>query len=108
MNTAELFLYMFENNLFLNNAYKYGIARVGCLICPMSSKWREYVTNSVYPKEVLPFINIIEESLKSKISDTNERRKYINEGGWKGRIDGRDIDLNGNRLIEQDDDSAFH
>jgi len=106
-NTAELFLYMFENNLFLNNAYKYGIARVGCLICPMSSEWREYVTNSVYPKEVLPFINIIEESLKSKISDTNERRKYINEGGWKGRIDGRDIDLNGNRLIEQDDDSAF-
>ena len=36
-NTAELFLYIFQENLILNQTYKKGNSRAGCLVCPMTS-----------------------------------------------------------------------
>lgn len=36
-NTAELFLYIYKNNLILNDAYKKGNGRAGCLVCPLAT-----------------------------------------------------------------------
>lgn len=42
-NTAELFLYIYENGLTFNNAYKKGNTRAGCLVCPMSQGKHDYI-----------------------------------------------------------------
>ena len=38
-NGAEIYCYMLKNNLLLNDAYRKGLFRVGCMVCPMSSDW---------------------------------------------------------------------
>jgi phosphoadenosine phosphosulfate reductase len=106
-NAAEVFLYIISNNLLYNNAYRYGSSRVGCLICPLSSEWREFITNAVYPTETNKFLKIINEGLSHKIPDITERTKYIEYGGWKGRIDGRDFVTDGNRIIEAENDAFY-
>jgi len=99
-NTGELYLYILENDLLLNDAYRYGAIRVGCAMCPMASSWWEYIANTVYDKDMAPFIEIIDNNAKNKFSKRTERDKYLNEGGWKGRVGGRDLDSGGNRVIE--------
>ena len=106
-SSAEVFLYLLQGSLLINNAYRYGSNRVGCLVCPMSSSWKEYITHKIYKKEVEIFLKIIDVSFRNKISDKNERKKYIETGGWKGRIDGRDIKTNGNKIIEQESNDKY-
>ncbi|MBF0554174.1 MAG: phosphoadenosine phosphosulfate reductase family protein [Nitrospirae bacterium] len=102
-NTAELYLYILEHDLLLNNAYRYGAIRVGCSMCPMASSWWEYIANSVYHDYTYPFIEIIDNNAKQKFSVSAERKKYLNTGGWKGRVAGRDLNAGGNRVVEQYD-----
>lgn len=99
--TDELFLYIFEKDLLLNDAYRYGVARVGCAICPMSSQWWEYIANKVYKDEIISFVNIVKENAQSKFKDKKELLKYLDTGGWKGRMGGRNLKNGGNRVIEQ-------
>ncbi|HBQ28531.1 MAG TPA: hypothetical protein DD719_03845 [Desulfotomaculum sp.] len=106
-NTTELFIYMFDNSLFLNDAYRYGVGRVGCAICPMASSWKEFITNTVYKNDVNPLLSIIDKNIVNKISNKTEREKYLNNGGWKTRIDGRDLNVNGNKVMEQNDESGL-
>ncbi len=106
-NTAELFIYMFESSLFLNNAYRYGIGRVGCAMCPMASPWKEYITHAVYKNNVNPLLSIIDESITNKIPSKTEREKYLNNRGWRTRMDGRDLNVNDNKVVEQTDESGI-
>jgi len=106
-SSAEVFLYLFQNSLLINNAYRYGSNRVGCLVCPMASSWKEYITRKIYKNEVDKFLNLIDLAFQNKITDKDERNKYIETGGWKGRIDGRDIKTNGNKIIEQESKDKF-
>ena len=106
-NAAEVFLYIIGNNLLYNNAYRYGSTRVGCLLCPLSSDWKDYITNAIYPQETEKFLNIINQSLNHKISEQSERTKYIDQGGWKSRIDGRDFISDGNKMIEAESQSGY-
>jgi len=105
-NAAEIFLYILSNDLLYNRAYRYGSIRVGCILCPYASEWGEFITNTVYANDTRKFIDIIDESLKSKIEDNTERKKYIEYGGWKIRRDGRDLAPSGNRIIETEKDGV--
>ena len=106
-NTAELFIYMFDNSLFLNDAYRYGVGRVGCAICPMASPWKEFITNAVYKDDVNPLLSIIDKNIMNKIPSKSEREKYLNNGGWKTRMDGRDLNVDGNKVMEQTDETGI-
>lgn len=97
----ELFLYIFENGLLLNDAYRYGVFRVGCAICPMSSQWWEYIVNRKYNKDIVSFVDIVKENAKNKFKNEKELLKYLDTGGWKGRMGGRDLKNGGNRVVEQ-------
>jgi len=99
--TNELFLYIFENSLIFNKAYRYGAVRVGCAICPLASKWWEFIVNSIYPDRIKPFIDIIKSNANTKFSNSDELIKYLDDGGWKGRMGGRDLNNGGNRIVEQ-------
>lgn len=99
--TSEVFLYIFENDLLLNRSYRYGFIRVGCAICPMSSQWWEFIANRMYHKDISRFIDIIKDNANNKFSDKDELIKYLDTGGWKGRMGGRDLNVGGNKIVEQ-------
>lgn len=90
-NSAELFLYIYENNLLLNDSYKKGNSRVGCLMCPMSSGKHEYMKRACYPKEVDYFVELIKKSSNRKFETEEKEREFIENGGWKVRNNGRDL-----------------
>ncbi|MCD8003209.1 MAG: phosphoadenosine phosphosulfate reductase family protein [Clostridia bacterium] len=97
-NTAELYTYLLANNLLLNDAYRIGLFRVGCMVCPMSSEWWEGIANSKYGDEMIPLISKVEQyAVNAKQS---ESRKYVENGGWKARVGGKGLDNGGNRTKE--------
>jgi len=106
-NAAEVFLYIISNDLLYNKSYRYGSIRVGCILCPFASDWGEFVTNAVYPNETSKFLDVISEGLVDKITDVDERKKYIDYGGWKVRIDGRDFSSEGNKIIEAESNAFY-
>ena len=85
-NSAELYLYIYANNLILNDCYKKGSSRAGCLICPMSNGKSEFVRNAIYPEETKKFIEII--SAAYGLSSESTRRN-LEVGGWKQRKSGK-------------------
>ena len=50
-NSAELYSYIYMQNLYLNEAYKKGNRRVGCLVCPRATERNEYMAKACYPDE---------------------------------------------------------
>jgi phosphoadenosine phosphosulfate reductase len=99
-NTNEIYLYSFENNLLLNDAYRKGAHRVGCAMCPTATEWWEFIANEFYPDDIAQFVDCIDENAKIKLPDEKERKNYLNCGGWKGRMGGRDLIIGGSRTIE--------
>lgn len=88
-NSVEIFLYLFKYNLPINFAYKYGITRVGCVICPFSSEWNDMVVRHCFSSALAPFLKKVEDNVsKFKIPDPEE---YIKSGNWKRRAGGRDM-----------------
>lgn len=90
-NSAEVYLYIYANNLLLNDAYKKGNSRAGCLICPMSGELAEYFRNITYPYETEKFLDLVREKNARILSTKEDTARFINIGGWKQRSNGRDI-----------------
>ena len=89
-NTIEIFLYLFRYNLPINQAYRLGKARVGCLICPFSSSWDDMISEKCYKKEFQPFKDrLISYSKVNKIGKVDE---FLKERRWKIKAIG-DTDL---------------
>ncbi len=42
-SSTEVYLYIYQNGLLLNDAYKLGFGRVGCIMCPNSSEKHEFI-----------------------------------------------------------------
>lgn len=55
----ELWLYIFANNLIINCAYKKGISRVGCVLCPESAGRYMWFAQKAYPQVVKTYGDII-------------------------------------------------
>ena len=106
--TAEVFLYMLERDILFNEAYRKGLFRVGCAVCPMSSAWWDGIANIVYKEDLAPFLKYVED-YAAENKPEKEVKKYIAQGGWKGRFGGRGLPNGGNRVHEiiQDDSIQF-
>lgn len=89
-NTAELFLYIYENGLTFNNAYKKGNTRAGCLVCPMSQGKHDYMKYKNYPDDTDVFINKIITTSGKNFSKENYDR-FVEQGYWRTRKSGREL-----------------
>lgn len=89
-NTIEIFLYLFEHHLDINVAYRYGKARVGCLVCPFATSWDDMIVEKKFTKSAEPFMQkLISWSKYVGIHDT---QSYLKERKWKIKaIGGEDI-----------------
>ena len=84
--SAEIWLYIFMHNLPINETYKKGNSRAGCLLCPMSSGRANFFRHNSYPDEVEKFTGYIAENITDENIDS-----YIENGGWNNRRNGRDL-----------------
>lgn len=107
-STAELFIYLLHRNILLNDAYRKGLFRVGCIVCPLSSNWWDSITNDLYPDEIRPLLSKVENYAKST-KPSAEVKSFIEQGGWKARMGGRGLPNGGNRIVEtiKDDQISF-
>ena len=88
-NATETYLDILLKKLPFNQAYRQGFSRVGCVICPYSSKWSENIASKIYPKSINPFIKAIKVSLEQ--ANTSGVENYIKIGKWKERAGGRTV-----------------
>lgn len=98
-NTAELFLYLLYEDILFNDAYRQGLFRVGCMVCPMSSSWWDGIANDLYKDEMQPLLKKVE-IYADLTKPEAERKKFIEQGGWKARMGGRGLSNGGNRITE--------
>ncbi len=92
-NAAELYLYVYSENLHLNEAYKKGNNRAGCLVCPNVSEKNSYFRRTCYPKEVDEYMNIIADLYKESIPAEEKMKEFLENTGWKARMNGRDVSI---------------
>jgi len=93
-NDSEVYLYLINRRIDINEGYRYGLDRIGCSICPFGSSINEYIINKLFPDFTKKFINnIAETKQKSGISESIELEKYIGEGQWKKRAGGREVEV---------------
>lgn len=84
--SAEVWLYIYANNILINEAYKKGSARVGCICCPMGGGKASFTERANYPQETEVFLSRIRNS-NARTSITAE--KYVAGGGWNARKNGQ-------------------
>lgn len=84
----ELWLYLFQYSLPVNRAYRLGLPRVGCAVCPESSKKYVWLVNAAYPGLIQPYENAILETGNKEFQTEKERADYIGELGWQARKSG--------------------
>lgn len=85
--SAEVWQYIYANNIIINEAYKKGNSRAGCLFCPMSVNKADYIKRKMYYSETEMYINLIKKTNGRNYGDDS----YISKGGWVSRRSGRDL-----------------
>ncbi len=92
-NSAEVYLYIYTNKLHLNDAYKRGNTRAGCLVCPMSTNRNDYLNNLCYRSNTKPLLEIIHDLDMADKGNEERIKSYIENNGWKARKNGRDLSI---------------
>lgn len=105
-SSAEVFLYMFYRKLQFNQAYKYGFSRVGCIMCPNSSERHEYIKRAFFKDMVDQYNSIIIDTSKKDLSGENAR-KFLETGGWKTRLTGRELSFSENERFSFEEKKGF-
>ncbi len=106
-SAAELYNYVYQESLLINQAYKKGLNRVGCVLCPMAPARFEYVKNTSYNTEVQKYVNIITNSVKDNYSRIIQKSDYFETESWKARKSGDEIKQGVENLIINEDDSTL-
>jgi phosphoadenosine phosphosulfate reductase len=99
--SAEIWLYIYANDLLINEAYKKGNGRAGCLFCPMSGGTSDYLRRMSYPVEIDSYIDSIKNTHEGNKSKKSNTESYILNGGWNARKNGRELSNNTFRCIER-------
>ncbi len=91
--SAEIFLYIYSANLILNEAYKKGNRRAGCLICPRAAERNDFMNHFCYSNEAEKLVDCIRKAYKNTYTSKDRLEDFIEKGGWKARKNGRDLDI---------------
>ena len=96
-NSAELFSYIYERQLLINDAYKKGNSRAGCLVCPLATSKNMYFKEQAYSfsdegyRTTTTFNNLILETNSKELSNPSAVKEFMDIGGWKARRSGKEL-----------------
>jgi len=99
--SAEVWLHIFKNNIYVNEAYKKGNSRAGCLFCPMGGGKGDYLQRASYGKEVSKYIDMVNSMNARNAGDKQALESYVSNGGWNARKNGRDLTINEQRYKDE-------
>ena len=92
-NTAELFLYIYKQDLIFNETYKKGNTRAGCLVCPMSQGKHDYLKYQSYPEESSQFLEAIVTTSGKNNYTKDDFNHFLEAGYWRTRKSGRELNF---------------
>ena len=98
-SSAEVFLYIYDNDLLLNETYKKGNSRAGCLVCPMAAyknfffKEQSYGGDSKSRLSTTMYNDIILETTSKVFATEKDKIEFMEMGGWKARRSGRELSI---------------
>ena len=85
----ELYLYTYAQDLIINEAYRKGLPRVGCLLCPMSMERQVDVIRKIYPDEMTCFAEAIRNTITREFASETDLNDFIyKDKGWHARQSG--------------------
>ena len=103
-NLAEVYLYLMHRDLLLNGAYRWGVVRVGCAVCPFASQWSNFVCGFCFREDALIFLELLESYARKKgIGSEVGRRRFIAERSWASRAGGREMAARARVFLEEQD-----
>ena len=105
-SSAEIYLYIYSQGLLLNDAYKYGFNRVGCIMCPNSSEKHEYIKRQCFPELVDEYCELITQNSAKDLSGDNAKI-FLETGGWKSRLSGRELKLSEEDRFQLNETPAY-
>lgn len=88
-SSAEIWLYIFAYGLQINETYKKGNSRAGCLLCPLTSQRKNFFNRNSYPAESQKYIDLIKSLTDEKRIENYET--YLAKNGWNSRKNGVDL-----------------
>lgn len=110
-NSAELFLYIFQEGLIQNKTYLSGNSRAGCLVCPNEASKNTWFKQQCYqhtdnPELSTSFFNdiIINTTVASQMPEKNVR-EFMEYGVWKSRHNGQKLR---NAIVKYEDENHNH
>lgn len=106
-SSAEIWLYIYINKLLINETYKKGNSRAGCLFCPMGGGKGDFFQYSSYPAEIDQFVEAIKETNGRDKGNKEALRTYVTNGGWNARKNGRDLTINDQHYFEEEKDGVL-
>lgn len=96
--TTEVWLYLLFHHLPINEAYRKGLNRVGCVVCPLSSELGDCKDYMFFQETAQPFIDKLRENArKSGIKNIDE---YIKLRKWKVRAGGNRFETQSQVIID--------
>lgn len=101
-SSAEIWLYIYMNKLLINETYKKGNSRAGCLFCPMGGGKGDFFQYASYPTEIDKFVETIKETNGRDKGNPESLQTYVTNGGWNARKNGRDLTINEQRYFEEE------
>ena len=105
--SAEIWLYIFSRKLYINKAYTKGNSRAGCLLCPMSGGFSDYIRRYNYTEDIDAYIDIIKRKNSWDNYSEAELQSYVTSGGWVNRRSGRGITDNVLKYKEKIEDGVI-
>lgn len=81
----EVWLYIYANKLIVNETYRKGNARAGCLLCPMSPGKADYLRYVNYKGQIDKYVSIITSTSNRK---NISKKDCMNNGSWIARKNG--------------------
>lgn len=87
-SSYAVWLYIFAHRVPYNPAYDRGYARVGCVICPFSKDFDDFLTRQYYPDRVHRWETMLGEYFLREYSDrfdSTMAEEWVRDGLWKQR-----------------------
>lgn len=84
----ELFLYLFKHDLVINRAYRFGLPRIGCVMCPEAADKYAWFVNAIYPGLLEPYKKAIVETSAKEFKSNDDIESFIAASGWQARRSG--------------------
>ena len=97
----EVWLYIFAEDLPINDAYRKGLPRVGCVMCPESSAKYEWFMEKAYPGILDPYNKVIIETSSKTFRNKDDELDFLANMGWQARKSGTLLSDNVSNPIEK-------